>query len=148
MRKINMLVVHCSASDNEDQDSAEAIKKLHTSNKKTKIKWGKYETHGKGWSDNGYHHVITKDGVVHSGRPEKRPGAHARGFNKGSIGICLTGEYEFTQAQFRALKALIDGLLSKYELSIIDVIPHNSLNKAKTCPNFDLYEKILKKDDH
>lgn len=142
MRSINLLIVHCSASDNPEQDSPEAVKYLHTANKKTKIKWGKYDTTGKGWSDNGYHYFITKDGVVHVCRPLKKAGAHCKGFNKSSIGICLSGERDFTEAQFEALRKLITELLSNHDLSIIDVMEHRELNSGKTCPNFDLRSKL------
>lgn len=142
MRNINLLIVHCSASDNPDQDSPEAVKYLHTANKKTAIKWGKYDTTGKGWSDNGYHFFITKDGTVHECRPLKRAGAHCKGFNKSSVGICLSGEHEFTEAQFVALRKLVLGLLSSLDLSIIDVLGHRDLDGRKTCPNFNVQEKL------
>lgn len=141
-----MVVVHCSSSDNSQDDSVQRIKLLHTGNKKTPIKWGKYDTHCRGWSDIGYHYVITKDGEVHSGRPIERAGAHAKGFNKSSIGICLTGDKEFSDEQFKSLKTVIDELILNFGLSIIDIIEHNELNSSKTCPNFDLKSKIGYKD--
>ena len=45
----------------------------------------------KGWSDIGYHFYIEKDGSLHIGRPLNKNGAHVRGFNKGTIGICCEG---------------------------------------------------------
>ena len=45
----------------------------------------------KGWSDIGYHFYIEKDGTIKYGRPLTRDGAHVRGFNKGTIGICCEG---------------------------------------------------------
>lgn len=140
MRSINFIVVHASASDEPHQDSLESIKHLHTANKKTKIKWGKYDTTGRGWSDVGYHFIITKDGQVHSGRPIEKKGAHVRGFNGTSIGICLSGEKDFTEAQFKALREVIQELLSNFGLSILDVMGHRDLDQGKTCPNFDVHE--------
>jgi len=141
MRPIHMIVVHCSASDNAMDDSLMRINLLHTGNKKTPIIWGKYQTHCFGWSDTGYHYVITKDGKVHTARPIEKAGAHAKGFNKASIGICLTGDKDFSPEQFQALKRLIkDDLIPKHKLSIIDVIGHNELNKAKSCPNFNVLD--------
>lgn len=147
MRSINFIVVHASASDNPDQDSLASIKHLHTANKKTKIKWGKYYTTGNGWSDIGYHYVITKDGKCHTGRPIEKKGAHVKGFNATSIGICLTGDHEFTQEQFKTLREVISELLSNLGLSIIDVVGHRDLNKGKTCPNFDVNEVLRGIDD-
>jgi N-acetyl-anhydromuramyl-L-alanine amidase AmpD len=128
-------------------DSLMRINLLHTGNKKTPIIWGKYHTHCKGWSDTGYHFVITKDGTVHKARPLSKMGAHARGFNKASIGICLTGDKEFSDEQFESLRALVkDDLIPKHELSIIDVIGHNELNGTKSCPNFDVLD-ILRQNN-
>lgn len=143
MRNINLIIIHCSSSDLPEQDSVEAIKYLHTANKKTKIKWGKYDTTGNGWADIGYHYIITKDGTIHIGRPIEKAGAHCKGFNQSSIGICLTGEKEFTEAQFTSLRRIIkDELIPNFGLSIIDVMGHKELNRAKTCPNFDVHEKL------
>tara|TARA_R110000772_G_scaffold156700_1_gene267886 strand:+ start:3607 stop:4050 length:444 start_codon:yes stop_codon:yes gene_type:complete len=45
----------------------------------------------KGWSDIGYHFYIEKSGTIHKGRPLNCNGAHVRGFNNGTIGICTEG---------------------------------------------------------
>ena len=142
MRNIHLIIIHCSASDNPDQDSVDAIRHLHTANQKTAIKWGKYDTTGNGWADIGYHYVITKDGKIHQGRPIRKAGAHCKGFNKASIGICLTGENEFKKEQFNALRELVDELILEFGLSIMDVIGHRDLNKGKTCPNFDVQQAL------
>lgn len=142
MREINLLVVHCSASDNPDQDSPEAIKELHTAPKSKKFNWGKYKTNGFAWSDNGYNFVIAQDGKIHICRPLERPGAHAKGYNLHSIGICLTGEYGFTEAQFKSLEWLCQDLCEQFGISKIDIVPHKSLEPNKTCPNFDLIALI------
>ena len=83
MRDINSIIVHCSDSNIKSHDNIETIRKWHVDER--------------GWSDIGYHYVITQDGVVHEGRPLSRRGAHARGHNVGSIGICLTGKSLFTK---------------------------------------------------
>jgi len=144
VRPINFLVIHCSASDNPGDDSPERIHLLHTGNKKTPIIWGRYHTHCFGWKDTGYQFIITQDGVTHRARPVEKAGAHCKGFNKTSIGICLTGDQEFTEAQFRALAVLVDKLILEHDLSIIDVMGHRDLDKTKPCPNFDVHE-ILRK---
>lgn len=45
----------------------------------------------RGWRDIGYHYVIEDDGSIVPGRPLDLAGAHARGWNARSIGICYTG---------------------------------------------------------
>lgn len=143
-----MLVFHCSASDEDSQDSIEAIKHLHTANKKTKIKWGKYDTTGKNWSDIGYQIVITKDGKRHYGRPLEKAGAHCKGYNKNSIGICLTGDKEFTEAQFEEAAKVASEYLEKFDLEIYNILGHSDLNKNKSCPNYDIKEIIKRLGQH
>ena len=45
----------------------------------------------RGFKDIGYHFYITRDGELHHCRPISEPGAHVRGFNRHSIGICYEG---------------------------------------------------------
>jgi len=41
----------------------------------------------------GYHFVIREDGRVENGRDVSMIGAHAKGRNSDSIGVCLTGDF-------------------------------------------------------
>jgi len=136
MRNIDLVVIHCSASDNPADDSIEALHKLHTSPRSVSIKWGEYDAHGKEWSDIGYHFFITKDGKLHKCRPLHKKGAHCLGFNSWSIGICLSGNTDFTSKQFKTLRKLREEL--EWYFGELLYKPHNALNKHKTCPNFDL----------
>ena len=142
MRKIDLIVVHCSATDETHQDSIEAVRELHISNTSKKFKWGPYDTFGKGFSDIGYHYLITKDGTVHTGRPLGIAGAHVRGYNSRSIGICLSGRDGFTPEQFRSLERLCRELVSKFNLTKLDILAHHDLDKGKTCPNFKVSELV------
>jgi N-acetylmuramoyl-L-alanine amidase len=69
-------IMHVSATKMSQDFTFEDCKRYHIS---------------KGWSDIGYHFYIEKDGSIHKGRPLARNGAHVRGFNKGTIGICTEG---------------------------------------------------------
>ena len=42
-----------------------------------------------GWEGIGYHYYIRKNGDIYSGRPEWRAGAHTKGHNIGTLGICF-----------------------------------------------------------
>jgi N-acetylmuramoyl-L-alanine amidase len=128
VRKITALVVHCSDSDVKAHDSIEVIRKWHVEER--------------GFSDIGYHWVITKDGTVHSGRPEEQVGAHVAGHNAGTLGICLCGRREFTKEQFSSLEKLCFGLVRKYGLEKSDIVGHRELDPKKTCPNFDVHALI------
>lgn len=60
--------------------------------------WGairKYHMEVNGWDDIGYHWGIERVGngvVLQTGRPETMVGAHTKGMNDQSIGICVVGE--------------------------------------------------------
>lgn len=90
---------------------------------------------GKGWDGLGYHYVIHKDGDIWRGRPEHRNGAHARGYNSKSIGICLSGNFDATlptEEQIKSLKDLLVGLSAKYDIKPSNIIPHRNVAN-KTC---------------
>ena len=131
MRKINLIVVHCSASDVKAHDNIETLRKWHVKER--------------GWDDVGYHYVITKDGSIMKGRKDETVGAHVKGHNSNSLGICLTGNHEFSEAQFLSLELLTTGLLKKHGLEKKDIIAHHDLEKGKTCPNFDVHDFVAKR---
>lgn len=130
MRDIKLVVLHCSDSDNVAHDNVKTIKKWHVEER--------------GWSDIGYHFVITRDGQVYPGRPLDKQGAHAKGHNKYSIGICLTGKNSFTDMQFCSLYELINRLFIQYDLELKDIVLHNELDKNKTCPNFTMKDVLTR----
>ena len=124
MRHISSIIVHCSDSDYAHHDNVEAIRH-----------WHKRE---RGFRDIGYHYVITQNGNVRQGRPIERVGAHCKGYNQFSIGICLTGKEIFTKFQFSALHAVCLELCAQFGLDLKNVKPHKHFSPGKTCPNFDL----------
>ena len=129
MRSINEIIIHCSAT-REDQDiPVETIRKWHME--------------GRGWSDIGYHFYIDIHGEIKKGRDIAKIGAHCKGHNRNSIGICYCGGVEAdgktpkdtrTSEQRKALVAVIRTLKAMYPEAI--VYSHNEFaNKA--CPSFD-----------
>lgn len=139
-RRINtrQLIIHCSATDNPAQDSIEAIRNLHTAKDYQRFTWGAYKTYGKGFSDIGYHYFIDKAGVVHEGRHPELQGAHCKGHNEDSVGICVSGRKKFTEIQLRKTAFLVQDLMGAYDLVRSNVRPHSSFDRRKSCPNFDL----------
>lgn len=133
MRKIDTIFVHCSDSDIPGHDNIKTIREWHTQRGFTGPD-GVAGTH----DDIGYHYVITKDGTLHKGRPEKNVGAGVLGHNKNSIHICLTGRHDFTEAQFKTLIKILSSTLKTYNLDWDSVKPHNEVDIKKTCPNFDV----------
>lgn len=145
MRPINLIIIHASATPVDMDIGAAEIKHLHTAPPSTMVKWGKDEVPGKGWSDGGYHSVIKRNGRVENGRPIERAGAHARGYNAHSFGICLIGgvnedgkpEFNFTRYQIDALSRLVDVLRNEYRDA--DVLGHRDLpGVVKACPCFNV----------
>ena len=75
-RSIQYIVVHCSATRANIPFTEEQLLKCHLQ---------------RGFKCIGYHFYITRDGELHHCRPVSEPGAHVRGFNRHSIGICYEG---------------------------------------------------------
>ena len=121
-KNIKFLVVHCSdTNDREDLDALD-IHNMHLSF---------------GWEGIGYHKIIKRNGVVENGRPEFWLGAHTRGINNISLGICLIGRTKFTKKQFNSLEKVLRNWLSKYPKA--KIVGHtNAILTEKTCPNFDV----------
>lgn len=126
-RRIDKIILHCSATPEGKDYTVEQIRQWHLARKFTDI---------------GYHYVIYRDGSVHRGRSENLVGAHTTGQNTHSIGICYIGGYAVdgktpkdtrTAAQRAALIKLIRELKAKYPSATIH--GHNEFaNKA--CPSF------------
>ena len=127
MREINKIIIHCSATNSEKYNH-EAIKKDHIENRK--------------FDDIAYHFTIDQKCAIKIGRHVEVIGAHCRGYNHDSIGICLLGLDNFTEDQFETCKEFIKILLETFNLGTEDVFAHNFFNPNKTCPNFDI-KKVL-----
>ena len=128
MRKINEIIVHCSATREGQEISVDTIRQWHIR---------------RGWSDIGYHFVIYLDGSVHEGRPLERIGAHTIGHNRNSIGVCYIGgmNKEYTKAKdtrTTAQKESLKNLLMSYKNKYKDIKIYGHRDFAnKACPSFD-----------
>lgn len=76
MRLIEYIAIHSSATRENQDYSVEQLTRDHIE---------------RGFATIGYHYYITKDGIIHKGRPIERMGAHVKGYNLRSIGICYEG---------------------------------------------------------
>ena len=132
MRKINKIIIHCSATPEGRHHTAKDIDSWHRA---------------QGWKGIGYHYVILLDGTVETGRPESEIGAHTTGHNSDSIGICYIGGVNQemnpkdtrTAEQRESMRKLVRELLLKYPLATI----HGHREFAnKACPSFDVAELI------
>ena len=123
-KKISFLVIHCSDTDNNKNISAIDIHKMHLDF---------------GWDGIGYHKVINRSGKIENGRPEYWVGAHVKGKNDISLGVCLIGRDNFTKNQFTSLEYVLKEWKAKYPTA--KIVGHKDTgNTSKTCPNFDVIE--------
>ena len=132
LQTIKKAIIHCSDSD---FGCVDVIDDWHKS---------------RGWGGCGYHYVISngifqsedkydadRDGIVQAGRDLTYEGAHCRGQNGDTVGICIIGRRHFTGKQL--LEGLPDLLWTLGALGITcrDVYGHCEFSKVKTCPNID-----------
>ena len=139
------IIIHCSAT-----------KPSHNVDIKDIDRWHREQ----GWRMVGYHFLIKRDGTVQEGRGLMEGGAHAKGYNERSIGICLAGgicggeacehehvswasgqkgkpENNYTLRQWEALEILVS-TLKEERFPDADVIGHNDVEPGKACPCFDV----------
>lgn len=108
MRKIDTIIIHCTATPEGRPVTVEQVTAWHRA---------------RGFTTIGYHYLIGLDGTVRPGRPEAQVGAHCKGHNARSIGVCYVGGLSRdgktprdtrTEAQRRALRRLVEQLLTRY----------------------------------
>jgi len=125
MRHINHIVIHHSASPLST--TIADINEWHRS---------------RGWSGVGYHFVCESSGEMKLSRSIGKVGAHVKGSNRNSIGICLVGDN--TQPEQRWREIQIETL--KNWISVLTVIfpeahvcGHRDMPNATTeCPGLDV----------
>ena len=131
MRTINKIIIHCTDTPEDRHVSVEDITQWHEA---------------RGFWTIGYHFVVYLDGSVHAGRFVGDIGAHCKGYNADSIGVCYVGGRDKegnysdtrTDAQKEALRNLIKKLLTKYPNA--KVYGHRDF-AARACPCFDAKEE-------
>jgi N-acetylmuramoyl-L-alanine amidase len=123
MRKINKLIVHCSATPEFKDFDVDDIREWHVK--------------GNGWSDCGYHYVIKLDGTLQEGRPVEKIGAHCAGHNRDSIGVCYIGGMDKNMKDWKDTRTLD---LKEAHPSAI-VYGHKDFTDKKECPSYNAKEE-------
>ena len=127
---IKFLVLHCSATRCNQDYSVEQLRRDHKK---------------RGFYDIGYHFYIRKDGTMTQHRKLLEVGAHARPYNRCSIGICYEGGLNeegracntMTAEQETRLVDLFRNL--KILFPNAKIVGHRDLpgTTPKECPGFD-----------
>ena len=133
MRDLNRIILHCSATKEGQDFSAATIRGWHVN--------------GRGWRDIGYHWVIRLDGSIEVGRPLDEKGAHTKGHNKDSVGVCYIGGLDengkpkdtMNPEQEKAWRMIVLSLRTLY--GDLTIHGHNVF-ASKACPSFIVKEKF------
>lgn len=135
-RKITEIIVHCTGTPEGVNKTVEQIRQEHIREN--------------GWADIGYQWLIYLDGSIHAGRSEDKIGAHCKGHNSYSIGVCYVGGLENkpntpykklkikdtrTSAQKLALTTILRQLKARYPQA--KIYGHKDFDKTRACPSFD-----------
>lgn len=145
MRKINYIVLHCSATREGKPFGIRDIDRWHRE---------------RGFRQVGYHYVIELDGTIRKGRDLAQIGAHVAGCNADSIGICYIGGLDAdgkpcdtrTEEQRAAMFYLLQQLRERFPDAVIcghrDLSPDRNGNGViepwewlKACPCFDAIDE-------
>ena len=140
-RVIKSIAVHCSFSPQGRGDDAHTIDEWHLD------RWGKK-------SGIGYHYLIRTDGTIEKGRWVDFAGAHIKGHNHNTIGICRIGGMgkdgtaieDATFEQINSIRKLTALLIGLYGLKRQDILGHSEYaGVLKSCPllNMNLIRNIL-----
>lgn len=138
------IVVHCSATRPDMDIGAAEIDSWHRARTPP-------------FNMIGYHLVIRRSGAIEIGRGIDEMGAHVRGYNNRSIGVCVVGGLgqdskpapTFTQSQAKALKLVLLLLCARWPEAV--VVGHRGLSPdldgdgvverhewLKDCPSFSV----------
>ena len=135
MRTIDKIIIHCSATLPGQRVDVETITRWHKQ---------------RGFKTIGYHFFIDRSGTIHAGRPLEQQGAHCKGQNARSIGICYEGglnkegkPYDTrTILQRIAMKELVAQLQERFTEATV----HGHREFAnKACPCFDVQAEFGKR---
>ena len=127
---IKFLVLHCSASRCDQDYSVEQLRRDHKA---------------RGFYDIGYHFYIRKDGTMPQPSKLIEVGAHARPYNRCSIGICYEGGLDEHGKPYNTMTAeqetrLVD-LFRNLKLLFpkAKIVGHRDLpgTTPKECPGLD-----------
>lgn len=125
----NKIIVHHSAFD-QDTDQLMQINRWHKDRDFPLSERGFYV---------GYHYVINNEGQITQTRELDEVGAHCRGFNFESIGVCMEGDFTSKQPsakQRTALGKLLLMLCDRLRIDHADIYPHRNFGQTSCYGDF------------
>ena len=147
MRTIDHIIIHCSATREGSSLSVEELEKMHRR---------------RGFRGIGYHYYIRRDGTVTNTCPLEVIGAHCKGNNAHSVGICYEGGLDArgnpkdtrTPEQRSAMHLLVAQLLKRFKNNVC-ICGHRDLSPdlngdgviepeewVKECPCFEVRKEL------
>lgn len=136
MRELKRIILHCSATHDYEPDSSA----FDLIGAKDIDVWHKH----RGWNGIGYHYVVRRTGVIERGRPLLEIGAHAKGENTDTVGVCYVGTRRPTDAQLDSLLVLAKKFYTGYGLGAQAWHGHYEFSN-KECPGLpiNLFRKLV-----
>lgn len=145
-KNVEKIIVHHTASTKDLNNPEAAIRAIYY-----------YHAVRRGWGDIGYNYIIDTAGNIYEGRAggDNVVAGHAQGYNTGSLGIAVLGNYENDQVAFPVLNALGTLIQEKTELHNIqadgfsrfrgevsaNVMGHRDAGNT-LCPGENLYSAL------
>lgn len=144
-----MIIIHHSLTEDGKVVDVQAIRRYHMSyayngfvisHEKALVLMAEGKTVKKPWSDIGYHFIVERINnsyEVLMGRMPDRRGAHCKGENSRSIGICFTGNFDDDPPppeQWALGVRLCKWIVLNFSLFPSSIHGHREFNTNKTCP--------------
>ena len=133
--KKSMIVIHCTDTPDSFNVKLDDLYRFHVVEN--------------GWTAIGYAYYINRYGDIFKcrdldgdGDVDDEVGAHAYGFNRESIGVCLEGRGQYTDAQWSSLRHVLAELIGKHGIKLEGIVGHCDLDSKKECPMFDVSQKM------
>jgi len=142
---VEKVVIHHTVTQNNPPDPAASVRAIYA-----------YHAITQGWGDIGYNFLVDWQGNVYEGRfgGPNVVGAHTAGYNTGTLGIAVLGDFESTAPPQAAIDSLIRLIRERapqidpggisYFRDLVDVPnigAHRDYNLTE-CPGDHLYEVI------
>ena len=144
--KTRKVVVHHTAGGQGGSNPAAVIRGIYY-----------YHAVTRGWGDIGYNYLVDEHGNIYEGRygGQRVTGAHALGFNTGSVGISVLGNYNdlgVTGSTIESIKQLSGYVAARHGIDPTDsewfvdgnysnILGHRDVGST-SCPGTNLYSQI------